>query len=84
MISYSASNLNNGKEQIDNGEAFGALLTDLSKTLDCHDHELVLVKCNAYGFSLPALKWVYDFTAQKMKFSIKDFFSKCDQIHSSE
>ena len=21
-------------------------------------------------------------TAQKMKFSIKDFFSKCDQIHS--
>ena len=22
------------------------------------------------------------FTAQKMKFSIKDFFSKCDQIHS--
>ena len=21
------------------------------------------------------------FTAQKMKFSIKDFFSKCDQIH---
>ena len=22
------------------------------------------------------------FTAQKMKFSIKDFFSNCDQIHS--
>ena len=22
------------------------------------------------------------FTAQEMKFSIKDFFSKCDQIHS--
>ena len=22
------------------------------------------------------------FTAQKMKFSVKDFFSKCDQIHS--
>ena len=22
------------------------------------------------------------YTAQKMKFSIKDFFSKCDQIHS--
>ena len=22
------------------------------------------------------------FTAQKMKFSIKDFFSKCDQIHN--
>ena len=26
------------------------------------------------------LKWKWDFNAQKMKFSIKDFFSKCDQI----
>ena len=26
--------------------------------------------------------WLSRFTAQKMKFSIKDFFSKCDQIHS--
>ena len=25
---------------------------------------------------------VTEFTAQKMKFSIKDFFSKCDQIWS--
>ena len=26
---------------------------------------------------------IYDYcTVQKMKFSIKDFFSKCDQIHS--
>ena len=28
------------------------------------------------------LKW-WNITAQKMKFSIKDFFSKCDQIRSS-
>ena len=26
--------------------------------------------------------WSGTFTAQKMKFSIKDFFSKCDQIRS--
>ena len=26
------------------------------------------------------LKW-FIYTEQKMKFSIKDFFSKCDQIH---
>ena len=25
--------------------------------------------------------WKVFYTAQKMKFSIKDFFSKCDQIH---
>ena len=24
---------------------------------------------------------ISDFTTQKIKFSIKDFFSKCDQIH---
>ena len=27
--------------------------------------------------------WAVNNTAQKMKFSIKDFFSKCDQIRSS-
>ena len=25
--------------------------------------------------------WIMTYTAQKMKFSIEDFFSKCDQIH---
>ena len=29
------------------------------------------------------LKKLQTYTAQKMKFSIKDFYSKCDQIHSS-
>ena len=28
------------------------------------------------------LRWLWAFTAQKVKFSIKDFFSKCDQIRS--
>ena len=31
------------------------------------------------AFSLKMMQ-KYDYTAQKMKFSIKDFFSKCDQI----
>ena len=26
---------------------------------------------------------IFNFNAQKMKFSIKDFFSECDQIHIS-
>ena len=44
------------KKSIDNGKAFDALLTDLSKAFDCLDHELLIAKLNAYGFSLPALK----------------------------
>ena len=31
-------------------------------------------------FYVPPLETSGPFTAQKMKFSIKDFFSKCDQI----
>ena len=41
------------------GKAFGALLTDLSDTFDCHD--LLIVQLNAYGLSLPALRLIYDF-----------------------
>ena len=37
----------------DNGEIFGALLTDLSKGFDCLDHELLIAKLNGYRLSLP-------------------------------
>ena len=40
---------------------FGALLTDFSKAFDCLDHELLIAKLNACGFSLPALKLVHDY-----------------------
>ena len=32
--------LKNGKNAVDKGKVFGALLTDLSKALDCLPHEL--------------------------------------------
>ena len=37
--------------------------------------------------SFSCCRWVevlQDFTAEKMKFSIKDFFSKCDQIRRKQ
>ena len=50
------------KRAVDNGEAFHNLLTDLSKAIDCLNRELLIAKLNnAHGFSLLALKLVYDY-----------------------
>ena len=38
------------KESVENGEAFLALFTDLSKAFDCLSHELLIAKLDAYGF----------------------------------
>ena len=35
------------KNDVDKGKVFGALLTDLSKALDCSPHELIIAKLNA-------------------------------------
>ena len=47
------------------GKAFGALLTNLSKAFDCVNHELLLAKLNAYGFSLPALRLIHDYLSHR-------------------
>ena len=46
------------KKSVDNVKAFGALLMNLSKAFDCLDHKLLVAKLNAYGFNLPALKYM--------------------------
>ena len=48
------------KRSADNSKIFGALLTDLLKAFDCLDHELLIAKLNASGFSLTALKLVHN------------------------
>ena len=49
------------KRSIDRGKVFAALLTDLSETFDCLNHDLLIAKSNAYGFSLPALRSIHDY-----------------------
>ena len=44
------------KKSVDNGGAFGALLTDLSKAFDCLPHELLIAKVDAYGFDRSSCK----------------------------
>ena len=46
---------------IDRGKLSAALLTDLSKTFDYLNHDLLIAKFNAYGFSLPALRLIHDY-----------------------
>ena len=53
------------KAAIGKGKVFGVLLTDLSKAFDCLNHELLIAKLNAYGFTLPALKLVQDYLSDR-------------------
>ena len=52
------------KRAVDNGKAFGLLLADLSKAIDCLSHELLLTKVrllHAYGFSFAALRLMHSY-----------------------
>ena len=53
------------KGAANNKKVFGALLTDLSKELDCFFHELIIAKLNAYGFSFPALKFIHYYLSNR-------------------
>ena len=69
------------KQSVDNGKAFGALLTDLSKTFDCLDHELLIAKINAYGFSLTASKFIHDYLSnKKQRTKINSSYSSWHEI----
>ena len=53
------------KRSVDKGKSFGALLTDLLKTFDCLDHELLTTKLKSYGFDLPALRLIHDYLSNR-------------------
>ena len=69
------------KSSVDKGKTFGALLTDLSKAIDCLDYELLTAKLNAYGFDLPALRLIHDYlTNRKQRTKIDDNYSSWSEI----
>ena len=53
------------KESVDKGNAFGALLTDLSKAFDCIDHTLLIAKLSAFGVSPLSLKLLYSYLSNR-------------------
>ena len=48
------------KRTVDKGKVFGVLLTDLFKPFDCLNCKNLMAKLGAYGFSLLALKLIYN------------------------
>ena len=69
------------KKSVDNRDAFGALLTDLSKAFDCLPHELLIAKLDAYGFDKIFLKSIHSYLSnRKQKVKIKDRYSSWSEI----
>ena len=66
---YLLAMLEKWKRSVDKSQMFGALLTDLSKIFDCLDHELLIAKLNAYGFSLTALKLVHNYLSNRKQWT---------------
>ena len=61
----SSDNVTKMVKVCDNSKMFGALLTDLSEAFDFLNHESIIAKLNAYGFSLTALKLVHNYLSNR-------------------
>ena len=68
------------KRSTDKGKTFGALLTDLSNALDCLDHELLIAKLNAYGFTVLALKRKQNNSSNRKRRTINSSYSEWLEI----
>ena len=73
--------MKNGKKSVDNGGAFNALLTDLSKAFDCLSHELLIAKLHAYGFDKKSLVLIYNYLSnRKQRVKVNDSYSSWSEI----
>ena len=65
------------QKSMDNGILGSALLTDLSKAFDCLNHELLIAKLEAYGFSNSALHYIYNYLSnRKQRVKVNNSFSE--------
>ena len=69
------------KKTLDNKGFVGAVLMDLSKAFDCLNHELLLAKLNAYGFSTDALQMVHSYlTGRRQRVKVNGSFSSWKEM----
>ena len=65
----------NCKKALDQGNEYGALLTDLSKAFDCLSHDLIVAKLHAYCFLTESLKLINSYlTKRKQRVKMNDQF----------
>ena len=69
------------KKAVDNGNVFGALLTDLSKAFDGLPHGLIIANLKSYGFNLIALNLIHNYlTKWKQRTKINHWYSSWEDI----
>ena len=69
------------RQSLDKGGHYGALLTDLSEAFDCLSHDLLIAKLHAYGFDIPALRFLHNYhTNRKQRVKIDSTCSFCEEI----
>ena len=61
---------------LDSGNTAGAVFMDLSKAFDCLNHDLLIAKLEAYGFSRGALQLIYSYlNRRKQRVKVNGSFS---------
>ena len=69
------------RHALDKGKKVGTIFMDLSKAFDTLNHNLLLAKLDAYGFSFSAIKFVQSYLSERFqKVDINNNFSQCCKI----
>ena len=64
------------RKALDSGNTAGAVLMDLSKAFDCLNHDLLIAKLEAYGFSRGALRLIHSYlNRRKQRVKVNGAFS---------
>ena len=74
-VQHALVSLEKWSVSIDKGGYTGAILMDLSKAFDTLNHDLLVAKLHAYGFSHSALTLIRDYLRNRWQRTINTSFS---------